>query len=65
VLADVDLLTSILTDHVVAGESLSSAELIERGSVTTVNGGDPSVEAGADDGLLVHGAWLRWGRADA
>ena len=38
VLADKDLLTSILTLHVVAGEQLSSADLAEMDSVTTVNG---------------------------
>jgi uncharacterized surface protein with fasciclin (FAS1) repeats len=50
VLADVDLLTSILTYHVVAGESLSSAELIEAGTVETVNGG--SLEITEIDGAL-------------
>jgi transforming growth factor-beta-induced protein len=39
VLADNDLLTSVLTYHVVAGESLSSADLIAAGTVDTVNGG--------------------------
>jgi uncharacterized surface protein with fasciclin (FAS1) repeats len=39
VLADNDLLTSVLTYHVVAGEALSSADLIAAGSVETVNGG--------------------------
>jgi len=38
VLADNDLLTSILTYHVVAGQQLSSADLIAAGSVETVNG---------------------------
>ena len=33
VLADKDLLTSILTLHVIAGEKLSSADLIEMGTV--------------------------------
>ncbi len=51
VLADTDLLTSILTYHVVAGESLSSADLIELGSVTTVNGAD--LEISDDNGTLV------------
>ena len=51
VLADTDLLTSILTYHVVAGESLSSADLIELGSVTTVNGAD--LEITDDNGTLV------------
>ena len=39
VLADNDLLTSVLTYHVVAGEQLSSADLTAAGSVATVNGG--------------------------
>jgi uncharacterized surface protein with fasciclin (FAS1) repeats len=51
VLADTDLLTSILTYHVVGGESLSSADLIELGSVTTVNGAD--LEITDDNGTLV------------
>ena len=38
VMADTDLLTSILTYHVVAGEQLSSADLIAAGTVDTVNG---------------------------
>jgi transforming growth factor-beta-induced protein len=41
ILADTDLLTSILTYHVVAGESLSAADLAEAGSVTSVQGGEP------------------------
>jgi len=51
VLADQDLLTSILTYHVVAGESLSAADLVDAGTVTTVNGGDLTIES-ADDGLI-------------
>jgi uncharacterized surface protein with fasciclin (FAS1) repeats len=43
VLADTDLLTSILTYHVVAGEQLGSADLVEAGTVTTVNGGDLTI----------------------
>ena len=50
VLADQDLLTSILTLHVVAGERLSSADLIAAGSVDTVNGG--SLEITDVDGML-------------
>jgi transforming growth factor-beta-induced protein len=50
VLADQDLLTSILTYHVVAGESLSSTDLIAAGSVDTVNGG--SLEITDVDGTL-------------
>jgi len=43
VLADTELLTSILTYHVVAGEKMSSADLIEAGTVTTVNGADLTI----------------------
>jgi uncharacterized surface protein with fasciclin (FAS1) repeats len=55
VLADIDLLTSILTLHVVAGEQLSSADLAELDSVTTVNGADISLEVGDDGMLMVNG----------
>jgi len=40
VLADTDLLTSILTYHVIGGEQLSSADLIAAGTATTVNGAE-------------------------
>jgi uncharacterized surface protein with fasciclin (FAS1) repeats len=55
VLADTDLLTSILTLHVVAGEQLSSADLAELDSVTTVNGADISLEVADDGTLMVNG----------
>ena len=55
VLADQDLLTSILTLHVVAGERLSSADLAELDSVTTVNGADITLEVAADGSLMVNG----------
>ncbi len=55
VLADTDLLTSILTLHVVAGEQLSSADLAELDSVTTVNGADVTLEVAADGTLMVNG----------
>jgi len=51
VLADKDLLTSILTYHVVAGEQMSSADLIAAGTVTTVNGEDLTITD--DNGTLV------------
>jgi len=38
VLANKDLLTSVLTYHVIAGKALSSADLIAAGTVQTVNG---------------------------
>lgn len=46
ILADQDLLTSILTFHVVAGESLDLAALAETGTVTTVNGATLEVAPG-------------------
>ena len=55
VLADPDLLTSILTLHVVAGEKLSSADLAELDSVTTVNGADITLEVADDGTLMVNG----------
>lgn len=48
ILADPELLTSILTYHVVGGESLDMASLAEAGSVTTVNGADLSITAAGD-----------------
>ncbi len=55
VLADQDLLTSILTLHVVAGQKLSSADLAQLDSVTTVNGADISLDVAADGSLMVNG----------
>jgi uncharacterized surface protein with fasciclin (FAS1) repeats len=55
VLADTDLLTSILTLHVVAGEQLSSTDLAELDSVTTVNGADITLEVADDGTLMVNG----------
>jgi uncharacterized surface protein with fasciclin (FAS1) repeats len=52
VLADQDLLTSILTYHVIAGESLDAAALGEAGSAVTVNGA--TLEFGSD-GTTVNG----------
>jgi len=54
VLADKELLTSILTLHVIAGEQYSGAELAELGSATTVNGQDITFELDGDT-LLVNG----------
>ncbi len=54
VLADTDLLTSILTLHVVAGEQLSSADLAELDTVTTVNGADITLEVTGDGTLMVN-----------
>jgi uncharacterized surface protein with fasciclin (FAS1) repeats len=52
VLADQEQLTSILTYHVIAGESLDAADLGEAGTAETVNGA--SLEFG-DDGTTVNG----------
>ena len=54
VLADVDLLTSVLTFHVIAGDQLSSADLVAMGTATTVNGADLAFEASGDQ-VLVNG----------
>ncbi len=50
VLADNELLTSILTYHVVAGQSLSSTDLEAAGTVETVNG--QSLTITDDNGTL-------------
>ncbi|HSM65810.1 MAG TPA: fasciclin domain-containing protein [Ilumatobacteraceae bacterium] len=63
VLADQDLLTSILTLHVVAGEELSSSDLAALDSVTTVNGADVTLEV-ADDGTLTVNGQASVGCAD-
>ncbi len=52
-LADKDLLTKILTYHVVAGESLKSSDLASAGEATTVEGA--SLMFGSD-GTTVNGA---------
>lgn len=48
VLADKDLLTSILTFHVIAGEQLSSDDLVAAGSAVTVNGAELTFAAEGD-----------------
>lgn len=53
VLADTDLLTSILTYHVVAGQSLDAEALAAAGELETVNGA--TITFGAD-GTTVNGA---------
>jgi uncharacterized surface protein with fasciclin (FAS1) repeats len=55
ILADQDLLTSILTYHVVAGESLDAQALADAGTVTTVNGADLGIEVSGDT-ITVNGA---------
>jgi uncharacterized surface protein with fasciclin (FAS1) repeats len=52
VLADQELLTSILTYHVVGGESLDAAALGEAGSAASVNGAELTFSA---DGTQVNG----------
>ena len=53
VLADKDLLTSILTYHVVAGESLKASDLATAGELTTVEGDSLMI---GSDGTTVNGA---------
>ena len=55
ILADTDLLTSILTYHVVAGESLSAADLAEEGRVTSVQGGELRFTTDEDGALSING----------
>jgi transforming growth factor-beta-induced protein len=55
ILADTDLLTSILTYHVVAGESLSAADLAEAGRVTSVQGGELRFTTDEDGALIING----------
>jgi uncharacterized surface protein with fasciclin (FAS1) repeats len=52
VLGDVDLLTSILTYHVIAGENLNAEALADIGTAATVNGGELTFGA---DGTTVNG----------
>lgn len=55
ILADTDLLTSILTYHVVAGSSLDAQALADAATVTTVNGADLQI-ATSGDTITVNGA---------
>jgi uncharacterized surface protein with fasciclin (FAS1) repeats len=55
ILADQELLSSILTFHVVAGDSLDLQGLIDAGEVTTVQGDNLTIEA-SDDLATVNGA---------
>ncbi|HEU5113526.1 MAG TPA: fasciclin domain-containing protein [Acidimicrobiia bacterium] len=48
ILGDPELLTSILTFHVVAGDDADLAQLIESGSVTTVQGEDLEIASNGD-----------------
>jgi uncharacterized surface protein with fasciclin (FAS1) repeats len=54
ILADTELLTSILTYHVVSGEALDMAALAEGGTATTVNGAELQL-ALAGDALMING----------
>jgi uncharacterized surface protein with fasciclin (FAS1) repeats len=55
ILADTELLTQILLWHVVIGESYSSSELLELGSVESAQGGDLVFTAGADGTIMING----------
>ena len=48
ILADQDLLASILTYHVVAGQALDAQELIDAGTVETVNGETLTIATSGD-----------------
>ncbi len=54
VLADTELLSSILTLHVVQGQQLDAAALSEMDSVATVNGQEITLEASGDS-VMVNG----------
>jgi transforming growth factor-beta-induced protein len=55
ILADTELLTDILSYHVVAGQSLSAADLAEAGSVTSVQGGELTFTTDEDGALIING----------
>ena len=48
ILADQEMLTSILTYHVVSGESLDMQGLVDAGTVTTVNGAEVTIAQTGD-----------------
>ena len=56
VLADTDLLTSVLTYHVIGGEQMSADDLIAEGNATTVNGAELTFTEGTDGALMVNDA---------
>ncbi|CAN5820633.1 hypothetical protein BH24ACT5_BH24ACT5_21470 [soil metagenome] len=64
ILADTDLLTSILTYHVIAGEALTGADLAAMGSSQTVNGADLTSSINADGLLAINGNGANVGCAD-
>jgi transforming growth factor-beta-induced protein len=55
ILADNELLANTLTYHVVAGKSLSAAELVAAGTVVSVQGGELRFSADEDGALVVNG----------
>jgi transforming growth factor-beta-induced protein len=55
IIADTDLLSSILTYHVVAGEAMDLQTLVDSATVETVNGATLTIEA-SDDLATVNGA---------
>ena len=54
ILADTDLLTRILTYHVVAGQRLSSADLLDAGFAETVQGSDLVFTAASDGSITIN-----------
>ena len=55
ILADTDLLTRILTYHVVAGQRLSAADLLEAGFAETVQGSDLVFTTTSDGSIMING----------
>lgn len=55
-LADKDQLTTVLTNHVIAGQSLDAEQLEKAGTETTVAGTKLTFEMAADGSLMVNGA---------
>lgn len=55
-LADKDQLTTVLTNHVIAGQSLDAEQLEKAGTETTVAGTKLTFEMAADGALMVNGA---------
>lgn len=53
--ADPAALAGVLTQHVVDGESVSSADLLERGSLTTMDGNEITFTEGASGEVIING----------
>jgi transforming growth factor-beta-induced protein len=55
VLADTELLTTVLTYHVIAGQSLSADELAAEGSALSVQGAELTFTTDEDGALIING----------